>query len=74
MRLAFQILVGKLVRKIRPTQVTRFVVDLAGKCVEGMQMNWANYLINEIEKDYHEARDLEYEFNYSWFIILIILS
>jgi hypothetical protein len=36
-------------------QVTGFVVDLAGKCVEGMQMNWASYLINELEKDCREA-------------------
>jgi hypothetical protein len=30
-----------------------------------------NYLINELEKDYREARDLGYEFHYSWLIILI---
>jgi hypothetical protein len=47
------------------------MVDLAGKCVEGMQMNWVNYLINEIEKDCREAQDLGYEFHYSWLIILI---
>ena len=39
MRLACQLLAGKLVRKNCPTQVTGFVVDLARKCVEGMQMN-----------------------------------
>jgi hypothetical protein len=49
--LACQLIAGKLVRKNRPTQVTGFVVDLAGKCVEGMQMNWASYLVNELEKD-----------------------
>jgi hypothetical protein len=37
--LSFQLIVGKLVRKNRPMQVTSFVVDLAGKCVEGIQMN-----------------------------------
>jgi hypothetical protein len=37
-------------------QVTGFVVDLAGKCVEGMQMNWASYLINELEKDWRKGR------------------
>jgi hypothetical protein len=50
-RLAFQLIADKIVRKNRPTQVTRFVVDLARKCVEGMQMNWARYLVNEIYKD-----------------------
>jgi hypothetical protein len=37
--LACQLIAGKLVRKNRPTQVTDFVVDLPGKCVEGLQMN-----------------------------------
>jgi hypothetical protein len=35
-RLACQLIVGKLVRKNIPTQVTGFVVDLVGKCVEGL--------------------------------------
>jgi hypothetical protein len=36
-----------------------------------MQMNWASYLINELEKDYHEAQDQGYEFHFSWLLILI---
>jgi hypothetical protein len=40
-RLGSQMITGKLVRKKRPTQVIRFVVDLVGKCAEGLQMNWA---------------------------------
>jgi hypothetical protein len=36
-----------------------------------MQMNWVNYLVNELEKDFCEAHDLGYEFHYSWLIILI---
>jgi hypothetical protein len=47
--LSFQLITGKIVRKNRPTQVTGFVVDLTGKCVEGMQMNWVSYLINQLE-------------------------
>jgi hypothetical protein len=70
-RLAFQLIVGKLVRKNRPTQVTGFVIDLAGKCVEGMQMNWASYLVNQLEKDFREAQDQGYEFHFSWLLILI---
>jgi hypothetical protein len=31
-----QLIAGNLVRKNIPTQVTGFVVDLAGKCVEGL--------------------------------------
>jgi len=36
MHLAFQLIAGKIVKKNRPMQVTSFIVDLAGKCVEGM--------------------------------------
>jgi hypothetical protein len=32
-----------------------FVVDLIGKCIEGMQMNWASYLVNELDKDFCKA-------------------
>jgi hypothetical protein len=37
--LDFQLIASKLVKKNRPTQVTVFVIDLIGKCMEGMQMN-----------------------------------
>jgi hypothetical protein len=70
-RLACQLIAGKLVRKNHLTQVTGFVVDLAGKCVEGMQMNWASYLVNELEKDCREAQDQGYEFHFSWLLVLI---
>ena len=70
-RLAFQLIVGKLVRKNRPTQVMRFVVDLAGKCIEGLQMNWESYLINQLEKYCREAQDQGYEFHFSWLMFLI---
>jgi hypothetical protein len=48
-RLACQLIAGKIVRKNIPTQVTGFIVDLAGKCVEGLQMNWEKYLVNQLE-------------------------
>jgi hypothetical protein len=70
--LAFQLIAGKLVWKNRPTQVTGFVVDLAGKCVEGLQMNWEKYLVNQLDQDYHEAQDQGYEFHFSWLLILIV--
>jgi hypothetical protein len=69
--LTCQLIAGKLIRKNRLTQVTGFVVDLAGKCVEGMQMNWASYLVNELEKDCREAQDQGYEFHFSWLLVLI---
>jgi hypothetical protein len=64
-------ILGKLVRKNRPAQVTGFVVDLAGKCTEGLQMNWAKYLVNQLEIDYRESQDQGYEFHLSWLLILI---
>jgi hypothetical protein len=70
-RLACQLIAGKLVRKNIPTQVTGFMVDLAGKCVEGMQMNWVIYLINKLEKDCRKVQDQGYEFHFRWFLVLI---
>jgi hypothetical protein len=46
-------------------QIMGFVVDLIGKCVEGLQMNWASYLVNQLEKDCREAQDKGYEFHFS---------
>ena len=69
--LACQLIARKHARKNCPTQVTRFVVDLAGKCVEGMQMNWVSYLFNEMEKDCREVKDQGYEFHFSWLLVLI---
>jgi hypothetical protein len=69
--LAFQLIIGKIVRKNRPMQVTGFAIDLAGKCIKGMQINWASYLVNQLEKYFHEARDQGYEFHFSSLLILI---
>jgi hypothetical protein len=70
--LACQLIAGKLIRKNWLTQVTGFIVDLTGKCIEVMHMNWVSYLINELEKDYREAQDQGYEFQFSWLLVLII--
>jgi hypothetical protein len=60
-----QLIAENLVRKNKPTQVTGFVVDLAGKCVEGLQMNWVKYLVNQLELDCREAQDQGYDFHFS---------
>jgi hypothetical protein len=70
-RLSYQMIAGNLFRKNRPMEVTGFIVDLAGKCVKGMQMNWASYLVNELEKDYRKVQDQGYEFHFSRLLILI---
>jgi hypothetical protein len=36
-----------------------------------MQMNWASYLVNQLEQDFHEAQDQGYEFHFSWLLILV---
>jgi hypothetical protein len=69
-RLACQLIARNLVRKNRPTQVTGFVVDLAGKYVEGLQMNWVKNLVNQLELDCCEAQDQGYKFHFSWLLIL----
>ena len=61
----------KLVRKNRPTHVTGFVVDLVGKCAEGIQMSWVKYLVNQLDLDCREAQDQGYDFHFSWLLILI---
>jgi hypothetical protein len=63
--LALQLIARKLVRKNRPMQIRRFFVDLAGKRMEGIQMNWVKYLVNQLELDYREAQDQGYEFHFS---------
>jgi hypothetical protein len=63
--LVCQLIVGKLVRKNRPTQFIVFVVNLAGKCTKVLQMNWAKYLVNQLELDCREAQDQGYEFHFS---------
>jgi hypothetical protein len=55
--LSCQLIIGKLIRKNQPTQVTGFIVDLVGKCVEGIQMNWASYLVNQLEQYLCKAQD-----------------
>jgi hypothetical protein len=70
-RLACQLITGKLVRNNRPTQVTGFLVDLIENCTEGLQINWAQYLVNQQEIDCREAQDQGYEFHFSWLLILI---
>jgi len=71
MHLTYQLIAKKLVCNNRPTQVFGFVVDLAGKCAEGLQMNWVKYLVNQLEIDCREAQDQGHEFHFSWLLILI---
>jgi hypothetical protein len=69
--LSYKPIAGNLVLKNRPTKVTGFVVDVTGKCVEGLQMNWAQYLVNQLDLDYREVQYQGYEFHFIWLLILI---
>jgi hypothetical protein len=62
--LSCQLIVGKLVQKNRPTQVTGFVGDIAKKYAEGLQMNWMKYLVKYLELDCREVQDQGYEFHF----------
>jgi hypothetical protein len=70
-RLSCQLIVGKLFHKKRPTQVTGFVVDLAGKCIRGTTDELGAVPCKPIELDCREVQDQGYEFHFSWFLILI---
>jgi hypothetical protein len=66
--LSYDLIVGNLVRNNQLTQVTGFVVDLVGKCMEGLHMNWAKCLVNQLELDYREAQDQGYKLNLVGFL------
>jgi hypothetical protein len=69
--LDFQLIAGNIIRKNHPMQFTGFMVDLVGKCMEGMQMNWVSYLVNELEKYFCEVQNQGYEFHFKWLLVLI---
>jgi hypothetical protein len=37
-------------------------------------MNWAKYLVNQLDMDCCEAQDQGYEFHFSWLLILIAFT
>jgi hypothetical protein len=37
-------------------------------------MNWAKYLVNQLELDFRKAQDQGYEFHFSWLLILIVFT
>jgi hypothetical protein len=55
--LSCQFIARNLFHKNRPMQVSGFVVDLVGKCAEGLQMKWVKYLVNQLEIDSRESQN-----------------
>jgi hypothetical protein len=69
-----QALACKLLRKCRKYQVPVTVIATTERCVEGIQMNWETFLLNQFLIDCEEAQDKGTEFHYAWLLILIALS
>jgi hypothetical protein len=46
-RFAMQVLACKLLQKCRKDEVPAAVIAAIEKCVEGVQMNWATFLVNQ---------------------------
>jgi len=56
-RVATQILVGKVMRKCRMDEVPALMVAFATQCVEGVQFNWSEYLCKEFLENFREAQE-----------------
>jgi glutamate synthase domain-containing protein 2 len=52
-----QVLACKLLRKCHKDQVPTGVIETTEKCVTGVQMNWATFLVNQFLMDCREAQD-----------------
>jgi hypothetical protein len=53
--------------------VSAGVVEVAEKCVKGISMRWAPYLLNSFLKDCKDTQDWGSKFHYLWLLILIAL-
>jgi hypothetical protein len=59
--------------KCHRDEVPTAVIVTTEKCVEGIQMNWANFLRNQFLQDCTEAQEKGTEFHYAWLLILVAL-
>ena len=71
-RVGARILASKVVRGNRQVQCNSRVVACAHKCVEGVQMNWSLFLLNQLLVDSLAAQS-RCPFSYSWILILTAL-
>lgn len=71
LRFTVKLLVGHILRKIRPNQVSRLTIKLADTARDGVQYNWELYLLNQFTEDYIAAQDQNQPFQYVWLLILI---
>ena len=54
-RVATQILLGKVMRKCRVDEVPTPVVALVEQCAEGVKLNWSEFLCKEFLENCREA-------------------
>lgn len=72
-KVATQILEGKVMRKCRTDEVSAPVIALAAQCVEGVQFNWARCLCGEFLVNYCEVQDHNRNCHYAWLLLSIML-
>lgn len=72
-KVATQILVGKVMRKCLTDEVSTPVVALAAQCAEGVQFNWVCYLCGEFLANCCKAQDLGKTFHYAWLLLSMVL-
>ena len=70
-RFTVQLLVGRVLRKIRPNQVSGPTIELTDTTRDGVQYNWALYLLNQFTEDCIAMQDQNQPFHYAWLLILI---
>jgi hypothetical protein len=65
---AMQVLACKLLHKCRKDEVPTAVIAAVEKCIEGVQMNWATFLVNQFLQDCIEAQEKGTKFHYAWLV------
>jgi len=66
-RFSTQVLAGKLIRKCQKGECLVGVLFSMERCTQGIEMWWAQYLMNEFIQDCMEVQ----EFHYSWVLLLL---
>ena len=69
---ATKVLFSKLLWKMRPNQFTARMIIVTKLCAASVQLNWSQYLLNELLADAEEAQEKGNTFHYSWLLILIL--
>ena len=68
---AIKVLASKLLRKVHPDQCTMGAIAFTDLCASETQINWCQFLLNELIQDATDAQERGWAFHYSWLLILI---